>query len=36
MGNATAGAKAVAKWIAPTVEEDGAAVALERLVLGKK
>ena len=36
MGNATTGAKAVAKWIAPTVEEDGAAVALERLILGKK
>ena len=29
MGNATPGAKAVAKWVAPSVEEDGAAVALE-------
>ena len=33
MGNATPGAKAVAKWVAPSVEEDGAAVALEKLVL---
>jgi hydroxymethylpyrimidine pyrophosphatase-like HAD family hydrolase len=35
MGNATPGVKAVAKWIAPTIEEDGVAVALQRLVLDK-
>jgi Cof subfamily protein (haloacid dehalogenase superfamily) len=34
MGNASPGAKAVAQWIAPPIEEDGAAVALQRLVLG--
>ena len=34
MGNATPGAKAVAKWVAPSIAEDGAAVALEKLVLG--
>ena len=34
MGNATSGVKAVADWVAPSIEEDGAAVALERLVLG--
>lgn len=34
MGNATPGVKAVADWVAPSIEEDGAAVALERLVLG--
>lgn len=33
MGNASAGARAVAQWIAPTIEADGAAVALQRLVL---
>lgn len=33
MGNATPGARAVADWEAPPVEEDGAAVALRRLVL---
>lgn len=35
MGNATPGLKAVADWIAPTIEENGAAVALEQLVLAK-
>lgn len=34
MGNASPGLKAVADWIAPSLEEDGAAVALERFVLG--
>lgn len=33
MGNATPGLKAVANWVAPSIEEDGAAVALENLVL---
>lgn len=33
MGNASPDAKAVADWIAPTVAEDGAAIALERFVL---
>jgi Cof subfamily protein (haloacid dehalogenase superfamily) len=33
MGNATQKAKAAANWIAPSVEEDGAAVALRRFVL---
>lgn len=33
MGNAVPHVKAVADWIAPTVQEDGAAVALERFVL---
>lgn len=33
MGNATEGAKQVAKWIAPPLHEDGAAVALERWIL---
>ncbi|MEM7131695.1 MAG: Cof-type HAD-IIB family hydrolase [Chloroflexota bacterium] len=33
MGNASAGAKAVADWIAPTIEEDGVAVALRKWVL---
>jgi Cof subfamily protein (haloacid dehalogenase superfamily) len=36
MGNATPGVKAVAQWIAPTIEEDGVAVALQRLVLDKR
>ena len=35
MGNSTDGVKAVADWIAPPVEEDGAALALRRLVLGE-
>lgn len=33
MGNASPGLKAVADWIAPTIEEDGAAIALEKLVI---
>ena len=33
MGNATESLKAVADWIAPSIEEDGAAVALRRWVL---
>ena len=33
MGNAVAEVRAVADWVAPTVEDDGAAVALERFVL---
>ena len=33
MGNASLGVKAVADWVAPTIDEDGAAVALERLIL---
>jgi len=33
MGNALPEVKAVADWIAPTLEEDGAAVAIERFVL---
>ncbi len=35
MGNANAGMKAIADWIAPSIEEDGAAVALEKWVLGR-
>jgi hypothetical protein len=35
MGNASAGAKAAARWIAPPIDEDGAAVALRRLVLNQ-
>lgn len=34
MGNATPQTKAAAKWVAPAVEEDGLAVALQRFVLG--
>lgn len=33
MGNAPAEVKAVAQWIAPSVEQDGAAAAIEELVL---
>ena len=33
MGNATPDVKAVANWIAPTVEEDGLAVAIEHFLL---
>jgi hypothetical protein len=33
MGNATPGVKAVADWVAPPIEEDGAVAALQRLVL---
>lgn len=35
MGNATPGARAVAQWIAPPIAEDGAAVALQKLVLDR-
>jgi Cof subfamily protein (haloacid dehalogenase superfamily) len=35
MGNATESLKAVADWIAPSIDEDGAAVALRRWVLGQ-
>jgi len=34
MGNATPAVKAVAGWIAPAVDEDGAAVTLQRFMLG--
>jgi Cof subfamily protein (haloacid dehalogenase superfamily) len=33
MGNGSAAAKAVADWIAPPVDEDGCAVAIERFIL---
>lgn len=35
MGNANEHVKAVADWIAPSIDEDGAAVALRRWVLGE-
>ena len=35
MGNATESLKAIADWIAPPIEEDGAATALRRWVLGE-
>jgi hydroxymethylpyrimidine pyrophosphatase-like HAD family hydrolase len=35
MGNAIAPLKAIADWVAPPIEEDGAAVALRRWVLGE-
>ena len=35
MGNASANLKAVADWVAPSIDEDGAAVALRTLVLGQ-
>jgi hydroxymethylpyrimidine pyrophosphatase-like HAD family hydrolase len=35
MGNATESLKVVADWIAPSIDEDGAAVALRRWVLGQ-
>jgi Cof subfamily protein (haloacid dehalogenase superfamily) len=34
MGNASPAAKAPATWVAPTLEEDGAAVAIERFCFG--
>jgi Cof subfamily protein (haloacid dehalogenase superfamily) len=34
MGNGSAATKAVAGWIAPPIGEDGAAVAIERFILG--
>ncbi|MEH2097121.1 hydrolase [Nostoc sp. 'Peltigera membranacea cyanobiont' 213] len=33
MGNAPEGVQAIAKWVAPSVEEDGAAVAIEKFLL---
>lgn len=36
MGNASPGLKAIADWIAPSIEADGAAVALEKLLLTKR
>ncbi len=35
MGNAPANVKAVAQWVAPSVEEEGAAAAIEKFVLSK-
>ncbi|HRJ45680.1 MAG TPA: HAD hydrolase family protein, partial [Caldilineaceae bacterium] len=35
MGQATEKVKTVARWIAPSVFEDGAAVAMERFVIGR-
>lgn len=35
MGNGSPGAKAAADWIAPSLEQDGAAAALERFVLSR-
>jgi Cof subfamily protein (haloacid dehalogenase superfamily) len=35
MGNAPPVVKAAADWVAPTLEEDGAAIALERFCLGR-
>ena len=34
MGNAAPQVKAVAQWVAPPIEEDGAAVALRHWLLG--
>jgi Cof subfamily protein (haloacid dehalogenase superfamily) len=36
MGNGSPAAKAAADWVAPTLEEDGAAVALERFCLASR
>jgi len=36
MGNASPAARAVADWLAPTIDEDGAAVAIETFVLGHR
>ncbi|MEH2205552.1 MAG: Cof-type HAD-IIB family hydrolase [Nostoc sp.] len=33
MGNAPAGVQAIANWVAPSVEKDGAAVAIEKFLL---
>jgi hydroxymethylpyrimidine pyrophosphatase-like HAD family hydrolase len=33
MGNAPEGLKPLGDWVAPTVENDGAAVAIEKFVL---
>jgi len=34
MGNAPEGVQAIANWVAPSVEEDGAAIAIEKFILG--
>ncbi|WP_448599243.1 Cof-type HAD-IIB family hydrolase [Thermoleptolyngbya sp.] len=34
MGNAPEGVRAIANWVAPSVEEDGAAIAIEKFILG--
>lgn len=34
MGNATEATRAAAGWIAPSIDDDGAAVAIERFILG--
>lgn len=36
MGNASEGLKKIATYIAPDVEEDGAAIAIEKFILGEK
>jgi Cof subfamily protein (haloacid dehalogenase superfamily) len=36
MGNGSPAAKAAADWVAPTLEEDGAAAAIEKFCLGSK
>jgi len=36
MGNASAAVKAVARYVAPPIEEDGAAVAIERFILEQR
>jgi hydroxymethylpyrimidine pyrophosphatase-like HAD family hydrolase len=35
MGNAPSQVQAIANWIAPSVEQDGAAVAIEKLLLSQ-
>jgi len=34
MGNATASVKALAQWIAPSIDDEGAALAMRRFILG--
>ncbi|GAB4465143.1 MAG: Cof-type HAD-IIB family hydrolase [Elainellaceae cyanobacterium] len=34
MGNAPEGVQAIANWVAPSVEADGAAIAIEKFILG--
>lgn len=36
MGNAPAAVQAIAQWVAPTVEQDGAAVAIEKFLLSNQ
>ncbi len=36
MGNGSAACKTVANWIAPPIDQDGAAVAIERFILSRK